>query len=184
MDEDEVKYIFLSKLDVARRQLEVALKLFFNDNDIVAIHTLVAASHKVLFDLSKKQGIRSIVKEDFLDTIAEDMRPIYFKRITEAENFFKHADKDGDKQLKFYFRGTEYLLYDACEMYRKLTSEKPGLFILYDAWFAVSHAHLIKNEEPKLLMDAIKELAVSLPADNRSAYLKLLPEIEAGQFKS
>ena len=40
--------VTLSKLDVARRQLETAIRLYFYDGDFVSTHTLAAAACKVL----------------------------------------------------------------------------------------------------------------------------------------
>ncbi|MDR4498810.1 MAG: hypothetical protein MRK02_12960 [Candidatus Scalindua sp.] len=46
----------VSKLDVARRQLRIAIRLFFERKDCIAIHTLAASAHDVLFPILKKNN--------------------------------------------------------------------------------------------------------------------------------
>ena len=48
MTETNKKFINLSKLDVAKRELEHAIKLFFNHGDFVIIHLSVCASEEIL----------------------------------------------------------------------------------------------------------------------------------------
>jgi len=48
--------LHLTKLEVAKRQLETAVVLYFHESDPVSIHTLTAASYEVLGDLSKRAG--------------------------------------------------------------------------------------------------------------------------------
>lgn len=53
--------IKVSKLDVARKQLEQAILLFFNDGDPIAIHTLVAAAYNIVHALTKKSKTDSMI---------------------------------------------------------------------------------------------------------------------------
>lgn len=41
----------ISKIDGARRQLDTAIDLYFDDADSLSVHTLAFAAFKVLFDL-------------------------------------------------------------------------------------------------------------------------------------
>ena len=43
--------MIISKLDAAKRQLEMAIKLYFNDDDPISIHTLASASEEILMKL-------------------------------------------------------------------------------------------------------------------------------------
>jgi len=104
----------LSKLEVARRQLETAIQLYFSGGDEVSIHTLSAASYNVIRDVVKKKTIGSMIVKDMA---VEDAKPEFRERmkqsLNEAENFFKHAHKDPDVTLKFLPVQTEYLIFDA-----------------------------------------------------------------------
>jgi hypothetical protein len=49
------KSLRLTKLDVARRQLQTAITLWFTDGDPVSIHTLAFAAYEIIHVISKKQ---------------------------------------------------------------------------------------------------------------------------------
>lgn len=86
-------------MDAARRQLREAICLFFERRDMIAVHTLGAASLQILHDLAKARGVISFIKDNPM--IRPEYKKEVFKKISEAENFFKHADRDSDKFLEF-----------------------------------------------------------------------------------
>jgi len=49
--------LHINKLDAAKRQLRAAIRLWFDDGDPVAIHTLAHASHEIIHSLFKKKGL-------------------------------------------------------------------------------------------------------------------------------
>jgi hypothetical protein len=53
---------WITKIDVARRQVSEAVRLFFAERDPVVIHTIIASAHQVLFDVGRSKGISSVVK--------------------------------------------------------------------------------------------------------------------------
>ena len=63
--------IEITKLESARRQIETAVQLFFNEDDIVSLHTLTAAAHQLLTDLSFKSGQTSNIKHEAKKYIKE-----------------------------------------------------------------------------------------------------------------
>src|SRR2546425_12413580 len=119
----------LTKLQVAERQLRVAIRLYFERRDLVAVHTLAAAAQEVLRDLGRLHGIKSIFKDS--DLIRPERKKELANRFKEAQNFFKHTDRDPDEQLKFYYETTQFYLLDAALLYsqltRKLFPEVPAL---------------------------------------------------------
>ena len=46
----------LSKLEAARRQLETAIKLYFEYGDEVSIHALAAAAYSLIRDINEHRG--------------------------------------------------------------------------------------------------------------------------------
>lgn len=52
-----------TKLEPAERQLVVAIRLFFDRGDPVAIQTLASASARILRDSSRKRGIPVLIDE-------------------------------------------------------------------------------------------------------------------------
>jgi hypothetical protein len=125
----------VSKLDGARRQIEMAIKLYFDYGDPVPIHTLTAAAYSVLRDVNEKRGGELMLKDAwrFLDT--PEARE--FKRyINQPENFLKHADKDPEGTFTLDTRWTQAMLCEASHKHCGLTGESPPLLVLFLIWFA------------------------------------------------
>ena len=169
------KYVNISKLDAAKRQLEFSIKLFFRNSDVVVIHTLAAAAHEIFRGLGKKQGVRSLIKDQALDVIKKDKQKVFLATVNKAENFFKHANWDSDEQLKFHFESTAFLIFDACEMYQVLTKETVPLFGIFKVWFLSKYPELVIDEHLKQQTEKYKSC---LNPDNRSGYLEMLPILE------
>lgn len=171
----EGKFIEISKLDAARRQLEHAVKLFFHFGDPVVIRTLTAAGSQILRDLAHKQGIESVLHDEMFRHIKPERIDEVKQILSGPENYFKHADRDSNKLLKFYPDSTEFEIWDACMVYQRLTKETLPIFYLYQLWFSIKNAPILLNEELKKILGTIK---TTLNVENRLEYWALLPEIE------
>lgn len=133
----------ISKLDAAKRQIEIAIQLYFNELDPVSIHTLAAAAYNILRALAKTQGSSGmLIKDKLLDICKPELRSAIRAKINATENFFKHADRDPDAVLNFSSGQGELLLMDACDKYRELTSEYPALFKVFHAWYILKNPDL------------------------------------------
>ncbi len=133
----------LSKLDAAKRQLEMAIRIYFQNGDPVSIHTLVAAAYNVLHALNKtKGGEPMIVKDRFVEYVKPEHHREFIDRINSAENFFKHADRDPEGVLDFNPQQSEYLLIDAVSQYFKLSGEDLPLFAVFRGWYVANNPHL------------------------------------------
>ena len=165
----------ISKLDAARRQLESAVRLFFVYGDPVAIHSLTAAARTLLGDLTRAEG-----REAGLDAIfKQQVRPEKLGEvrglIVQAQNFFKHADRNPDEVLDFNPTTTEILLWDGCVLYEGLTLHKDPLLGVFQAWFALSHPHLLLPE----VQQKIVEMGRPFDPRNRRRFLEdMLPAAE------
>lgn len=171
----------VSKLDAALRQLETAIRMFFLNGDPIAIHTLTAAARTILGDLSKAGG-----KQAGLDNIlAQGIRPEklgeFLKLLKQAQNFFKHADKDPDQLLDFNPAQTEILLWDACVLYGALTGHQHPLITLFSVWFAASHPEILTPEKQA----EVAQVPIPYDLNNRRLFFEeMLPLAEvwiAGQ---
>jgi|688.fasta_scaffold101765_1 hypothetical protein len=131
----------VTKLEAARRQLEVAIELWFFDRDAVSIHTLASAAYQVLADLSKDRGLEPMLttREGLKDRIRPGMEAEAYKMFSEAENFFKHADRDPNETIEFRPGSNQPILWEASARYRELTGERvPALEAMY-WWFILTH---------------------------------------------
>ena len=144
----------VTKLDAARRQLRTAVALFFGSGDDVSIHTLVAAARQVLVDLLKKRGKKSRLQQHEEDLFTEEGLKIFRTAIAQAENFFKHADRDPDSEIEFSTKNTEFMLVECAEFYSVITGRMLRELWVFMLWFAFEYPDLLL---PGLLLDAVKK---------------------------
>ena len=100
--------VAITKLEAARRQLRVAISLWFQDGDEVAIHTLACAAHQIIHDINQHRGGRDLLfdslnfkgeyRKEAVDWLKKDM------------NFFKHAEKDPEGVTEFSPMMTELFI--------------------------------------------------------------------------
>src|ERR1017187_200294 len=100
----------------------------------VSIHTLAAAAYQLLDDLIAKQGGPEGFKDLFLKFVKPESQEAVRRKVNEAQNFFKHADRDHEEVLDFRPEATEIFLLDACERYFALTGEGIPSFDVFRAW--------------------------------------------------
>jgi hypothetical protein len=77
---------------------------------------------------------------------AED---ILFGKLNEAQNFFKHADRDSDSVLTFRTEQTDFLLLDTCYKYGEPVGKDPcafPLFSVFHSWFVLNNPEMIKGD--------------------------------------
>jgi hypothetical protein len=161
----------IGKLDAARRQLETALTLWFNDGDPVSIHTLACAAYEIIHAVSEK---RNPYRRDLLfDTLVvkDEYRQKFNALMKSPANFFKHADRDGEAAITFQTNLTQ-------------------LFFMYSIMgiqFCVEGLNLAERSflrwvqifEPQYLTDkGRKDLADLIPVDD----LRLLQTLTKSEF--
>lgn len=150
--------LHIPKLDAAKRQMEVAIRLYFSWGDPVAIHTLAAAAFNVLIDINDHRGGKGPpIREKFLDWIKPGHLWDAKKKLKEAENFFKHADRDPGSTLPFRPQATEFVLFDGVELYFGLTQELPPLLQTYRAWWLIQYKHILMPDAPESLRKVLTE---------------------------
>lgn len=86
----------IGKLDAAKRQLDAAIRMFFRNEDMLAIHTVSRAAFRVLFDITKENDVKKA-----LETHIMKVGP---QRFNEETNFLKHADQDPATEIDDNFQ--------------------------------------------------------------------------------
>lgn len=130
--------IMLSKLDVASRQLETAITLYFQDADPVSIHTLASAAHEIIETLNAKNAGEPTIRQQFRNDIKPEYAKMFFEKLSSAKNFFKHADRDPEAAIEFSQFESEVVLLDACLTHKRLTKTRfpapvMGTFLMWSA---------------------------------------------------
>ena len=153
MNADKVDKI--NKLDAARRQLVEAIWLFFHRRDPVAIHTLVGASHQLLYDLAKAKDFKSFIKD--FPALRPERKKDWIAIINKAQNFFKHANKDPSDEFDFRQEFTRFLLIDALDLYRQLAGEMFHEGKVYQTWFTLTYKDFLVESELKKQLTTLGE---------------------------
>ncbi len=129
--------ITVNKLDAARRQLQTAIALWFEDGDPVAIHALVSAAHEIIHTLFKRKGLHGLMFDTLL--IKDEHRSDWAKLIKRASGFFKHAREDPDGTLEFNPAVNEGLLF-ACANALQRMGEPPSFEeVALGYWLRIQH---------------------------------------------
>jgi hypothetical protein len=139
--------LHISKLDAARRQLEVAIRLYFFDDDPVSIYTLGAASYGILRDYAASKGVElQTAEQGILRRVVPGKKRELMAALRKHQNFFKHANKDPDTLIEFDPESIEYLLFDGAVAYSQLTAETTPTMATFNLWWQYQHRGLIKEE--------------------------------------
>lgn len=136
----------VTKLEVASRQLDTAIRLFFQGGDAVSIHTLAVAAFNVFADMAehRKVGVswRTRVCDDS-GLSKKELRNIFY-----AEwNFFKHADRDPDATFQFNKLVSEDFMFVAvldCGGLQPTTCPMQA----FQIWYIATHPEHFPGDEP------------------------------------
>lgn len=136
--------IIVNKLQAARDQVRAAIFLWAQNDNPVAVHTLVAAAHEIVHILYKQAGLHDLLFDS--DLITDEGLPVWRKLLKERANFFKHADRDPDATIEMDPDQNEfYILFTLVGLRRmklELTVEEQA----FGHWLAVHRPNLMKKD--------------------------------------
>lgn len=105
-----IERISVTKLEVAKRQLDFAIRLLFDGGDPIVVHTLAGAASVIISDLVEKHH-----PNKSWDKFAQEANDIsakhYFSVLRETQNFLKHARDDSDAVFDFNPKDTEAVAF-------------------------------------------------------------------------
>jgi hypothetical protein len=158
MMEESPPFEVVTKLEAAHRQLRVAIRLFFERKDSIAVHTLTAAARGILRELARPRGIVGI--DATIERLSPKYRKMVRQAINEAQNFFKHADKDPTGKLKFTYGATQILLSEAAMICRKLSAHPSAEVTVMVAWALMKFPDCGDKSDPQfdLFFDLAKKM--------------------------
>lgn len=143
----------VDKMHAAHRQLNVAIRLHFEDDDPVAVVTLAGAAATIFSDLVELQN-----PSKSWDRHAQNVMKLaprdYFRIVREAQNFLKHARDDPDAVFHWTSSDIEALIMNAVMN----AGELDGLSIsssVFQLWY------IAKNSKIFTAADRVLEQAAS-----------------------
>jgi hypothetical protein len=144
---DDVTKLRINKLEAARRQINCAIRMTFDGADPVAIHTVIAAGHRIIRDLCERRGdIESYLQ--FTDWIAPGYEKEFWKAMNASANFLKHADADFDEIHELDEEASDFLIVFATKWYRDLGNASSTEMNVFGWWWAMQHPSMLK---PKVM---------------------------------
>jgi hypothetical protein len=122
----------------ARRQLVIAIRLFFEDTNSVSVYALAHAAWEVLDALCKHRGLTRFREEM---SGANGLSEAEIKRIANyGRNFFKHAKEDPEAVLDdFADDRNDHVLLAATFDYGTLAASKPMEVQVFQLWYFAVH---------------------------------------------
>jgi hypothetical protein len=122
----------LTKIDAAEAQLRAAVRMFFEDRELVPIYTLANAVREVIGQIGEHLKVETVQKELAKGrgmTVAELTGPL-----RNIGNFFKHADRDPRAKIEFEENDVEITLYLACHDFGRVAGGMPIEAQVFEAW--------------------------------------------------
>lgn len=172
--------IVVGRLEAARRQLQTAITLWFNEGDEVSIHTLAYAAYEIIHVVSKK---RNPNRHDLLfdaSFIKDEYRGEVNKFYKKPGSFFKHANKDGEVTVEFTPLLTQLFLICAVvgvQYCNEKHNEEEDAFM---QWLYIQRPDLLSDEWSKLLEQSISvELMASMRTIPRNEFLQTYKDARA-----
>jgi hypothetical protein len=130
----------ITKIQAAERQIDTAIRLFFENIDRLSSYTLAAASREITDDLCEKKthelfqqefarlGDSLEVRLSFREELKIFIKDQYYKGamkvFRQRQNFLKHADKDPDDEMdEFDARELAFTIMFASKNFSLLQTE-------------------------------------------------------------
>ena len=96
--EVKISSLRTNKPDAARRQIDAAVRIFFDEEDELAVLTLAGAAFRIVRDLSEARGT-GFVWTTWKGMIKPGMEAELWGAFNKVPNFLKHANRDPDGVL-------------------------------------------------------------------------------------
>jgi hypothetical protein len=158
----------ISKGEAAQRQLDTAIGLYFAEGDPVAIHTLAAAAYELVTALREGEGITDEITDMIIPGRQKEFRQVW----NQAQNFFKHADRDSDAILEFDPAQTELRLFMASLRYDAVGTRTESM-IAFQIWFSMHNIDVMLDPAIQTVLRTAHVRWQNMP---RTAFREMIAE--------
>jgi hypothetical protein len=173
----------ITKTDAAERQLNTAIRLFFENRDHLSSYTLAAASREVTDDVIHNQRseiyqrelarvgdplkVHLSHREEIKLHVKPEFHKIFFKLDHKWQNFLKHAKTDPNEEIEpLKTKHLALVIIFAIKNYVLLTQHWTTEMGTFFAWFAVAEPQLVNSaSEDEMTNKVIAELRSSISVD-------------------
>lgn len=145
----------VTRHQLARRELEAAIRNLFFDEDVIAAHILVWSALEVVTDVGKARNIGTL-RDQMSSNMTESVRRQWKRIEHDHYNFMKHADRDPDRVIRLTPEMTVFALYVACSDYRRVFGDPSLAMAVFSAWYLRQNPDMGVGFDPEYL-DAVSE---------------------------
>jgi hypothetical protein len=157
--------IKITKIEAAQRQLDTALRLWFDDADPVPIHVLAFSAYDVIHAVSKKRNPfrpnllfdTNMIKAEFLGEWA--------KLIKTPSGFFKHARNDPEGTIDFRPQLSELLMTFAIRGLAACEIAPSAIQAAFLMWRGIQDPSFFSEEGRKLYLSNLPIETIKDPTD-------------------
>jgi hypothetical protein len=165
----------ITKIDAAERQLDTAIKLFFENIDRLSSYTLAAASQEITNDLCDKKKselfrselerlgephkVRLSFRDELEIRIKTEHHKEAFRLIKKNINFLKHADKDPNETIEeISIKELSLVIFFSIRNFNLLTKRRTRAMDVFLAWFSANNSDLTKMDIDNEFSRQIRDL--------------------------
>jgi hypothetical protein len=137
----------VTKLEAAKRQLEIGIRMIFSQADPVATHTLIGAASTLLSNLIERH--RPTRSWDAIAQKANNLSPSnYFAIMRRAQNFLKHADTDPDETIALDVTDTDSLAFWAVMNLGEIDGPLGKSESVFQMWYLACYSPCLEDGTP------------------------------------
>ncbi len=139
---EDAPFETVTKLEAAERQLRVAIRMFFECKDMIAVHVLAVGAQEIFSKLGKKHGFKGMWES--IDSLPPENKKVLVDHLRKAQNFFKHASRDPEEKLDFDYEDTRFVLFDGVGLCHALIGRFSPEMTMYLGWFASKYPAMLR----------------------------------------
>jgi len=172
----------ITKIDVAERQLNTAIRLFFENRDHLSSYALAVASREItdaviqrrynelyqreLARLGDPQKVRLSYRGEWKIRIKDEYHKAFRDLDHKWQNFLKHADRDPDAEIEpLTTKQLALVILTAIQNYTLLTQHWTAEMATFFGWFVAAEPQLVKLAPGDVITKAIAAMRSSISGD-------------------
>ena len=172
----------ITKTDAAERQLNTAIRLFFENRDHLSSYALAVASREVTDgvihsrrrELYRRELARVTdplkVRLSYREVLKVLIKPEFYKDFLRLDrkwqNFFKHAVHDADVEIEpFTTKQLALVISTAIHNYTLLTQHLTAEMATFFGWFAAAEPQLVNLAPGDVMNEAVDKIRSGISGD-------------------
>jgi len=169
--------IKVNKEEAARRQIDAAIRMLFENEDPIAIHTITMAGFRILRDLTASRD-DSYMHKMAQSIIKPGMEGKFWGAMNSFSNFLKHAETDSDEIFdNVQEEVNDVTLVIAALYYQDLGHQFTPEMLTITGWHSIIHPEHIRDDASYSFKQLASNLNKTLIGKSRIEQLAIGKEV-------